>query len=156
MNPRSCSLEPSTLALNPQTSLAGGEHAKEKGEAMLGFMDNLGSQTAGPFKGLLKNQGIAPHFLPPGTTDNTQIVDGGFAFSHKHLTNQERDDWMLLKTGRPGASDDEINADRISTSKKDATGGVQHVSASELRVLVTHWACNAWTKLCEGGGEGRS
>ena len=32
---------------------------------------------------------------------------------------------------------------------------IQHVSASELRVLVTHWAGNAWTKLCEGGGEGR-
>ena len=87
MNSRSYSLEPSTLALNPQTSLTDGEHAKEKGEAMLGFMDNLGSQTAGPFKGLLKNKGIAPHFLPPGTTDNTQVVDGGVAFSHKHLTN---------------------------------------------------------------------
>ena len=121
---------------------------------MLGFMDNLGSQTAGPFKGLLKNQGIAPHYLPAGTTDNTQVVDGGVAFLHKHLTDQERDDWMHKKTGRPGAPDDEINADRIATSKKDATGGLQHVSASELRVLVTHWAGNAWTKLCEGGGRG--
>ena len=122
---------------------------------MLGFMDNLGSQTAGPFKGLLKNQGIAPHFLPPGTTDNAQVVDGGVAFSHKHLTNVERDDWMIKPTGRPGAPADEINADRISTSKKDATGGIQHVSASELRVLVTQWAGDAWTKLCEGGVEGR-
>jgi hypothetical protein len=60
-----------------------------------------------------------------------------------------------MKTSKIIASDDEITADSISTSKKDAAGGLQHVSASELRVLVTHWAGNAWTKLCEGGGEGR-
>jgi hypothetical protein len=45
--------------------------------------------------GLLKNQSIAPHYLPPGTMGNTQVVNGGVAYSHKLLTGEERDDWMI-------------------------------------------------------------
>ena len=96
-------------------------------------MDNClkEAHTTDKFKnGVSELSGLVWYGLPDAT-DLWQPVDTGYAQVLKALIAKEQQDWL----------DDESNADRWFGNEKS-------FFAKERRILISHWAGEAWTKLC--------
>ena len=94
------------------------------------FADNLTAQESGLFKGEIASaDGVVCYGLP-GTTDLWQPVDAGVAKVLKTLTVASHRDWL----------DFDNNANRWY-------GNEQPYTASERRVLLTHWTGDAWNRM---------
>ena len=96
------------------------------------FLDNLEAHVHESFRKSVSNQKGITWFGVPGATDIWQPVDGGHAATLKALINQQFFDWL----------DDDENIQKWYGEKS-------HITASEKRILVTHWAGNAYRKLCD-------
>ena len=96
------------------------------------FLDNLSCQIWSGFRDLLKTVGTCPIYFPPNMTDMLQPIDAGPGRSLKYFYNLAQEDWLL----------EPINNDRWSS-------GLPKFSASERRILSTHWlgkAVREWKK----------
>lgn len=95
------------------------------------FLDNLNSQESEQFKSSVSElNGVAWYGLK-NATDLWQVVDAGIAQLHKVLIGQAHREWL----------DKEGNADKWY-------GNDSQFTASERRILITHWVGDAWKKLC--------
>lgn len=92
--------------------------------------DNLEAQTSAQFKEYISSlSGLVWYGLKNGT-DLWQVVDAGIAQMLKVLTGIEHNEWL----------DQDDNADRWFSHENKFT-------ASERRILITHWTGDAWEKL---------
>ena len=96
------------------------------------LLDNLEAHTKEEFKSIVNELSGVVWFGLPNATDLWQPVDAGYAQVLKSLIGIEHRDWL----------DDEDNADRWFCNSTP-------FSAKERRILISHWAGNAWEKLCE-------
>ena len=96
------------------------------------FLDNLEVQVHESFRKSVSDQKGITRFGVPGATYIWQPVDGGYGATLKALINQQFFDWL----------EDDENIEKWYGEKS-------HISASEKRILITHWAGNAYRKLCE-------
>ena len=96
------------------------------------FLDNLEAHVHESFRKSVSNQKGNTWFGVPGATDIWQPPDGGYAATLKALIKQQFFDWL----------DDDENIEKWYDEKS-------HITASEKRILITHWAGNAYRKLCD-------
>lgn len=94
------------------------------------FCDNLTGQVATEFKEAVTKLGGIVWYGLPGATDLWQPVDAGYAQILKTLIGQAQRKWL----------DDEENAEKWY-------GHETSFSAKERRILITHWAGEAYKKL---------
>jgi hypothetical protein len=94
------------------------------------FLDNLSSQVQYRFREAVKDLKGLDWFGVPAATDIWQPVDGGYASTLKALIRQEFFNWL----------DDDENIEKWY-------GAESHITASEKRILITHWVGNAYRKL---------
>ena len=94
------------------------------------FCDNLTAQISDDFKESVSSLSGVCWYGLPNATDLWQPVDAGYAELLKRLITQRFHNWL----------DAEENADRWY-------GNVQPFSAKERRILITHWAGDAYEKL---------
>ena len=95
------------------------------------FLDNLKSQESDKFKSAVAALNGVVWFGLKNATDLWQIVDAGLAQMLKFFIGQAHRNWL----------DKEGNADRWYGNESTFT-------ASERRILITHWVGEAWKKLC--------
>ena len=95
------------------------------------YCDNLTAQTHDSFKSAVSEKSGVAWFGLPKATDLWQPVDAGYAQLLKVLMCQQFENWL----------DDDEHAERWYANEKPFT-------ASERRVLITHWGGNAYKKLC--------
>ena len=95
------------------------------------YCDNLTAQTHDSFKSAVSEISGVAWFGLPKATDLWQPVDAGYAQLLKVLMRQQFENWL----------DDDEHAERWYANEKPFT-------ASERRVLITHWGGNAYKKLC--------
>ena len=96
------------------------------------FADNLASQVHDDFKESVSGCSGVVWYGLPDKTSLWQPVDAAYAKMLKTLMEQEHHKWL----------DDEEHVDRWY-------GNEEPYSAKERRILITHWADEAYTKLCE-------
>ena len=95
------------------------------------FCDNLTAQTQDSFKSAVSAQsGVVWYGMPKGT-DLWQPVDAGYAQLLKVLMHQQFEAWL----------DDDEHADCWYANENPFT-------ATERRVMISHWAGDAYKKLC--------
>ena len=94
------------------------------------FCDNLTAQVSSEFKESVSDQSGVCWYGLPNATDLWQPVDAGYAELLKRLVNQKFHAWL----------DSDENADRWY-------GNVDSFSAKERRILITHWAGDAYDQL---------
>ena len=99
------------------------------------FLDNLNSQTSDEFKEAVANlDGVCWYgvcwYGVPGVTDIWQPVDAGYAELLKVKIRQEHYNWL----------DSDENTDKWY-------GLDQKISASDRRILITHWVGEAYKSL---------
>ena len=104
--------------------------ADDGGRPFLLFCDNLEGQTKPAFKDEVIAQKGIPVFGVANATDIWQPVDGGYGATLKRLVNQEFFNWL----------DDEENCEKWYGEKSK-------ISASEKRILITHWVAAAYKRL---------
>jgi len=92
--------------------------------------DNLDAQTHDTFRSELKRLQVDLHLLPPGKTDFAQPIDAGFGRVVKLYMGEEMDKWL----------DDDNNLERWESNA---------LSASDRRILMTHWLGHAYKKASE-------
>ena len=95
------------------------------------FGDNLTGQVHDNFKESVSDCSCVVWYGLPHATGLWQPVDAGYAKMLKTLMDQEHQEWL----------DDEELADRWY-------GNEEPYSAKERRILIIHWAGEAYTKLC--------
>lgn len=100
-------------------------------ECFVLFVDNLGSQESDPFKSAVTALKGVVWFGLKNATYLWQVVDAALAQMLKVLIGQVHHDWL----------DQEENADKWY-------GNESKFSASDRRILITHWTGDAWKKLC--------
>ena len=104
---------------------------KDEGmERFVLLLDNLSTHTEENFKKSVCDLGGLVWFGLPDATDLWQPVDAGYAQVLKSLISKEQQLWL----------DEEENADRWFGNDKP-------FSAKERRILISHWAGEAWDKL---------
>lgn len=94
------------------------------------FCDNLTGQVADQFKEAVSKLGGVVWYGLPGATDFWQPVDAGYAQLLKTLIGQAQRRWL----------DDDDNAEKWYGHDKSFT-------TKERRILLTHWAGEAYKKL---------
>ena len=94
------------------------------------FLDNLSAHVDSDFRDAVKALPGLAWFGEPGATDIWKPVDGGYASTLKALIRNELFNWL---------DDDENMKKRYDVDS--------HITASEKRILVTHWVGNAYHKL---------
>ena len=104
--------------------------ADDGGRPFLLFCDNLEGQTKPAFNDEVIAQKGIPVFGVANATDIWQPVDGGYGATLKRLVNQEFFNWL----------DDEENCEKWYGEKSK-------ISASEKRILITHWVAAAYKRL---------
>ena len=102
---------------------------KDTGKFIL-FLDNLSAHVHSNFRDAVKALRGLAWFGEPGATDMWKPVDRGYASTLKALIKNEFFNWL----------DDDENM-------KKWYGEDSHITASEKRILVTHWVGNAYRKL---------
>eukprot|EP00854_Cymbomonas_tetramitiformis_P028887 gene28887-35885_t len=103
------------------------------GEKVL-LMDNLDGQVNLPFREQLKNKwNTLAWYFSPNCTDLLQPVDRHFAQYLKTLIAAELEGWL----------EDDDNLAKWESGQ---------FTASERRVLLTHWCGLAWEKVCKMNG----
>ena len=100
------------------------------------FLDNLTAQQTTEFKEAVSSQNGVCWFGLPNATDLWQVVDAGIAQLLKTLTKKEQDDWLM----------DDENSDKWYGHTEDK----KSFTASERRILISHWCGEAWKKLISG------
>lgn len=95
------------------------------------FVDNLTGQVADKFKEAVADAGGVCWYGLPGATDIWQPVDAGYAELLKVKVRQEHYKWL----------DSEENVDKWY--------GVDNFTASERRILITHWVGEAYKTLLD-------
>lgn len=91
--------------------------------------DNLTAQTSEAFKEAVAKTGGLVWYGLPNATDLWQVVDSGPAQLLKTFIGQSQRKWL----------EDDTNSDKWY--------GQESFSAKERRILITHWAAEAWRKL---------
>ena len=94
------------------------------------FLDNLTAHVQDRFRETVEELNGLGWFGIPGATDIWQPVDGGYASTLKALIRQKFFNWL----------DDAENLDKWY-------GADSHITASEKRILITHWVGKAYRKL---------
>ena len=92
------------------------------------FCDNLDAQTQPEFLEKLRAVSCSRFLTPPECTDLTQAVDAGLGRNVKVLTAKEFECWLEY----------DENLEKWEDGK---------LSASDKRILITHWVGAAWEKL---------
>ena len=95
------------------------------------FADNLTGQVRDDFKETVSDCSGVVWYVLPNAADLWQPVDAGYAKMLKTLMGQVHHKWLH----------DEEHADRWY-------GNEESYSAKERRILIMHWAGEAYTKLC--------
>ena len=96
------------------------------------YCDNLNAQTSDEFKRAVRKIKGLVWFGPPGATDIWQPVDAGYGSMIKRLVTQEQDKWLEM----------DENFDRWA-------GNGKPLSASDRRILISHWVGEAHKRLQE-------
>jgi hypothetical protein len=97
------------------------------GDEYLLLQDNLDAQLQPNYIRKLKNMGVVSRWLLAGHTDYVQPVDAGLGRQLKIYIGQEMDEWL----------DDDDNLEKWEDNS---------LTASDRRVLLTHWTAAAWAK----------
>lgn len=92
--------------------------------------DNLDAQIQDSVRALLKSHQVDLHLLPPGKTDFAQPIDAGFGRAVKHEMGEAMDKWL----------DDDGNLEKWEGNA---------LTASDRRILMTHWLGAAFKKVSE-------
>ena len=90
--------------------------------------DNLHGQKTDNVKSHLSSLGGSSHNLLPGNTDELQPVDRGVGSALKRECTEVQDEWLRVKE----------NFDKWKEGR---------ISASERRILLTHWYAEAWERM---------
>lgn len=96
------------------------------------FCDNLAGQVADDFRTAIQEQDGIPWFGVPNATDIWQPVDGGYAATLKTFVKHAFFNWL----------DDDDNVEKWY-------GIDSKFTASQKRILVTHWCGAAYRKLTD-------
>ena len=94
------------------------------------FCDNLTAQQSVEFKETIAKQGGVVWFGLPNATDLWQVVDAGPGQLVKVLIGQAQRQWL----------EDDANSELWYGHERGLT-------AKDRRVLITHWAGEAWNKF---------
>jgi hypothetical protein len=97
------------------------------GDEYLLLQDNLDAQLQPAYIAALKQQRTLPRWLLAGKTDYVQPVDAGLGRQMKLYIGEEMDKWL----------EDDDNLEKWESNS---------LSASDRRVLLTHWVGAAWAK----------
>jgi len=92
------------------------------------FSDNLHGQKTDNFKSHLRSLGGSSHNLLPGNTDELQPVDRGVGSALKRECTEVQDEWLRVQE----------NFDKWKEGR---------ITASERRILLTHWYAKAWERM---------
>lgn len=103
--------------------------ARALGEESVCFYDNLHGQTTDEHeKALLEKACCVRHLLPAGVTSEIQLIDDGVGHAVKKEMGHALDDWLSK-----------------DSNLEEWTG---NMPAWRKRVQITHFAANAWEKVC--------
>ena len=109
----------------------GVEAAKDGDHEFVLLCDNLEGQTSDAFKNAVRGINGVVYYGPTGATDIWQPIDSGYGALMKRLISQQQDAWLEC---------DENMEKWI---------GNQKLTASDRRVLITHWVGEA-NKVLQG------
>ena len=113
-----------------KTTLKEGAEAAQDGDTEFVLLcDNLEAQTSDSFQDAVRNINGVVWYGPTGATDIWQPIDSGYGALMKRLIGQQQDAWLEC--------DDNM----------EKWIGNQKLTASDRRVLISHWVGEANKKL---------